>query len=169
MSNLTLYQLTESLLSLQELANDPSIPEEALADTLEGLEGTLAVKAQNIAYVIQNMGATAEAIKLAARKMTDRAERMEEKQRWLKDYVKSCMEASGMTKIECTEFKLSIRKTPVAVEVNDGEQIPDEFWYQPPPPERQLDKKKLKEYLETLPEKAIDGVRLIQRTRLSID
>ena len=168
MNSLTLYELTGQAHDLQELAKDGSIPEDALQATLDGLTGEIQAKATNIAFVIKNFEATEEAIGNAIEGMERRKKAIKNRREWLAEYVKINLEKLGIS-VECAEFKLSVRKNPVAVEVIDGESIPDQFWIQPDPPPRQLDKKALKEYLETLPDKSCEGARLIQRTRLSIE
>jgi hypothetical protein len=42
----TIYELTEDYLRLLELAEDPDTDPEAFADTLEGLEGEIEIKAE---------------------------------------------------------------------------------------------------------------------------
>ena len=55
----TLYALTGQYLAL---ADATDLPEDALADTLEGLEGDIQVKAENLLAVVSNMGADVGAI-----------------------------------------------------------------------------------------------------------
>ena len=47
--NVTLYELSEDYRQALEILADPELPPEAVADTLEGMIGTLENKATNIA------------------------------------------------------------------------------------------------------------------------
>ena len=50
----TLRELSKELVEVQELALDPEVPEQALTDTLDGIEGMFNDKAINIVHVITN-------------------------------------------------------------------------------------------------------------------
>ena len=51
----TLYDMTGQYLALAELADDPNMPEDALTDSLEGIEGEIEVKAQALLQVVAGM------------------------------------------------------------------------------------------------------------------
>lgn len=57
----TLYQLTDDYLTLLELAEDPDIDEQALKDTMEGIEGALEIKAEGYAKIIRMLEGDAAA------------------------------------------------------------------------------------------------------------
>lgn len=50
----TIYELTEDYLRLLELAEDPDTDPEAFADTLEGLDGEIEIKAEGYAKGVIN-------------------------------------------------------------------------------------------------------------------
>lgn len=129
MNNLTLYEISHDYLQALDAFTDPEadIPLEAAMDTLEGIEGQLQEKAVNVAKFMQNLDATARAIKEAEQQMARRRKAIENRARWIKDYLKNNMEAAGITKIESSWFRLAIQKNPEAVEIIDEASLPDDF------------------------------------------
>jgi hypothetical protein len=166
MQNLNLYQLSAKYIEALDFLTDPEmdLPIEAINDTLEGLSGGLEEKAVNVAKFLRNLEATAEAIKEAEADMAKRRRAFESRVKWLKSYLKDSMENTGITKIECPFFKLSIQKNPVSVEVFDENLIPEQFkevvttW--------KIDKNAIKEALKN--GETVAGAMLLNGTRLAI-
>ncbi len=129
MNNLTLYDIGQDYLQALDLFTDPEadIPMDAVMDTLEGIEGQMQDKAVNVAKFMQNLVASAKAIKEAEQQMARRRKAIENRATWFKEYLKNNMEASGITKIESPWFNLAIQKNPEAVEIFDETSLPDEF------------------------------------------
>lgn len=129
MNKLTLYDLSANYLQALDVLTDPEadLPAEAVNDTLEALAGELEDKAINVAKFLRNMETMAEAIKAAEADMARRRKALENRVQWLKDYLKGSMEITGITKIECPYFKLSIQNNPPAVNILDEDAIPSEF------------------------------------------
>ena len=129
MSNLTLYEISNNYIQALDFLTDPELdlPIEAVNDTLEGLSGELEDKAVNVAKFLRNMETTAEAIKAAEEAMAKRRKTLESRVKWLKDYLKTNMEACGISKIECPFFKLAIQKNPEWVHIIDEGAIPEQF------------------------------------------
>lgn len=161
-----LHELASEYREAVERLSDMDLPEQAIADTLEGLQGTLEAKSVNVAMYVQGLEATAEAIKIAEARMKARRQAMENRAERIRAYLKSNMEAVGITSIKCPYFALSIRKNPPAVIVDDLEAIPADYWIQPPPPPRQLDKKAVAAQIKA--GGAVEGAHLEQGTRLDI-
>jgi hypothetical protein len=129
MGTLALYELSHSYLQALEAFTDPEadLPAEVVTDTLEGIEGELQDKAVNVAKFMRNLEAVAEAVKAAEENMARRRKAIENRARWIKDYLKTNMEACGIQKIESPWFVLAIQKNPVAVEILNEAALPDEF------------------------------------------
>lgn len=68
MNALTLYELSDEYRDALAVLNEMDLDEQTIADTLEGLQGAIEVKAQNVAMFTRNLEATAEAIKDAERR-----------------------------------------------------------------------------------------------------
>lgn len=68
-----LYEYAEQYEALEQMAEDESVPLEALADTLESIDDEFETKVDSIACIIKDELATAEAIKKRDRR-ADRAD-----------------------------------------------------------------------------------------------
>lgn len=148
MSAVRLYELANQYQGLQLLADSGDLPPEVIRDTLEGLTGDLQEKAVNVAKFTLDLEAGAEAIEAAAKAMTERARRVRKRADSIRAYLLFNMQATQITRIECPEFTLAIRKNPEAVMLADDVQLPPEFLTQPEPPAPRADKKLLKEALK---------------------
>lgn len=165
-NDLTLFQLADLYLAdLQKLA-DLDLDEQTVADTLEGLSGELEVKATNVAAFARNLDASAEAIKAAEAQMAARRKAIENRAARIREYLKANMERTGITKIECPQFAISIKANPPAVHVEAPELVPAEFMRQAPPPPPMVDKKAVAEALKAGAD--VPGCRLERGTRLEI-
>ncbi len=166
MGNLTLYDISSDYLQALDLFTDPEadIPLEAALDTLEGIEGQLQEKAVNVAKFMQNLDAAAKAIKEAEQQMAKRRKAIENRARWIKDYLKQNMEAAGITKIESPWFSLSIQKNPPSVEVLDESALPED--YKTEVVTVKIDKAAIKEALKEGED--VPGAVLKQGTRLAV-
>ena len=162
--NVTLYELSEDYRQALQILADPELPPEAVADTLEGMIGTLEDKATNIAMFFRNLEATAAAIKEAEETMTKRRKALETRVSWLKGYLKDNMERCGIQKVESPWFVLSIQKNPAAVDILDEGSLPDEFVEIVTT--RKVDKTSIKKAIEAGEE--VPGAVLTRGTRLSI-
>jgi hypothetical protein len=161
-----LYQLVGQLRELEGLADSEDFPVEALQDTLEGLTGEIEIKAQNVAQFILNLEASAEAIALATANMERRRALILKRTESVRQYLYGNMQASGITKISCPFFTLTIKKNPPKVVITDPGKIPCELYVYPPAPEPYPDKKAISAKLKA--GETIDGVHLEQGERLEI-
>ena len=167
-NSLSLYQLSSHYIQAMDFLTDPelNLPIEAVNDTLESLTGELEDKAVNVAKFIRNMETTANAIKKAEVDMAKRRKSLETRVQWLEDYLKSSMEATGITKIECPYFKLSIAKNPPALDLFDSQAVPDQYKHTETVTTEQIDRAAIKAALSS--GQTIDGARLVNGSRLVI-
>lgn len=167
MGSLTLYevasehrQMVERLMSTQDDA-------QTIADTIESESYPLEIKAQNVAYAIRNLEATAEAIKAAEKQMADRRKAMENRAEHIREYLKTCMEVANVQKVECPHFALTIKKNPQSVHIFEEALIPAEYMAPaPPPPPPAPNKVAIKEAINA--GKEVPGAMLVQGKRLEI-
>lgn len=166
MNHLSLYQVSHHYLRALDDLTDPEndLPMEAINDTLEALGGELEDKAVNVAKFLRNLESTVEAIKNAEAEMAKRRKTFESRVQWLKHYLKTNMEQSGITKIECPYFKLAVQNNPAAVTILDEDAVPERFkeavisW--------KIDKTAIKEAIKS--GQSVPGAELSQGTRLVI-
>lgn len=166
--SLSLYQLSTTYLQALDFLTDPDsdIPMQTVTDTMEALGGELEDKAVNVAKFLRNMEATAEAIKAAEAEMAKRRKAIETRVSWLKNYLKTNMESTGVSKIECPYFKLSIAKNPAALDIFDNDAIPDEYKRTETVTVEHIDKAAIKAAISSGHE--VTGARITNGTRLVI-
>ena len=143
-----LYEIANAYKDLALLVETDDIPAEAIRDTLESLGGDLEAKSTNIAKFILGLEAEANMIDEAAKAMQSRAERRRRRAESIRNYMLFQLQQAGVTKVECPEFTISVRKNPEAVEIDDPEQVPAEYMVTPEPPPPRPDKKAIKDALK---------------------
>lgn len=166
MTTLSLYQIAAEFRSMVEALMDTQDDAQAIADTISGESFPLELKAQNVAYAIRNLEASAAAIKEAEAQMAERRKRIEKRAEQVREYLKTCMEVAGVAKIDCPHFQLAIAKNPASVEIFEPGLIPSEFWRTPEPPPPVPDKTAIKAVLKAGHD--VPGALLVVGTRLSI-
>ncbi len=120
-----LYLLADEYRAATEKLADMDLDEATIADTLESLSGDLDVKARNVAAFARNLETTAAAIKEAEASMAARRKAIENRAAGLRRYLLESMQHAGISKIECAQFALTIKKNPLSVDVFDVAQVPD--------------------------------------------
>ena len=106
----TLYQLQAEYLQLLDMLQDPDVDPEAIADTLEGLEGEIEVKADALITVCKELDV--QAVKWKAEK--ERAEKnqrtTENSAKRIKESILQAMQMAGKQKMPTEHYNLSIAK-----------------------------------------------------------
>ena len=136
-----LYQITDAYRQIDAMLDDDTIPEDQLLQAIEDVNSELQTKVQTVAMFIQNLEATADAIKAAEKRMADRRKAIENRALTIRAYVLRCMQGAAITKVECPEFKLAVQKNPPRVVIDDEALIPIAYLRQPEPPPPKPDKK----------------------------
>ena len=140
---------------------------DVIRDTLDGLVGAFEDKAVAVAAYILNCEAEAEAVAAAEAKLRARRQSLEKRASWLRDYLKSHMEAVGITEIAAADrtFRVRIRQNPESVEL-DGSlpELPPEYMREKIV--REPDKAAILAALKS--GQQVPGARLVRRTRLEI-
>lgn len=123
-----LYELSKQF---QELATLAETGDEdlavALKDTMEGIEGEFQEKGKALAMVTLNMDGDIDAIKTQIARLTERKKVMENRQTSLKEYLRTNMERSGITKITHPLFTITLGKGKPIVVIDEESKIPDEY------------------------------------------
>jgi len=115
---------------------------------------------------VRNLEASAESIKAAEKQMAERRKAIEAKAERIRNYLKDNMARTGITKIDCPYFALSLRNSPPAVEVINADEIPAQYFDIPEPPAPVLNKNRLKDDLKN--GVIVEGARLTQGSYLQI-
>lgn len=114
-----LYEIGEEYRSFLAAVEAGDIPEDAIADTLEALDGAFEEKADNTACVIKELLSEAEAIKAEADTLNERAKAKKGHADRLQRYLFGQMKALGKTGFESARNKLTIKRTPAACVIED--------------------------------------------------
>lgn len=162
-----LYAISQEYMhAYHALFSDEALPEEAIRDTLAGIQGEFESKALNIAALIKNMVADANAMKDAEGAINERRKRLEKRIENLEKYLLINLQGAKIDKpIESPEHYIWIRKNPVSIQIEEGAEIPDECM-RIIPQKKEPDKTLLKEAIND--GKIIKGVSLIQNIKLVI-
>jgi hypothetical protein len=161
-----LYEIVRYRDQFERLAESGEVDAQTVLDTLESLDGELNDKAVSIAQFSQNLDATAQAVREAAKAMLSRADRIEKRAESIRNYLLYNMQFAQVTKIECPWFVIAVRKNPAAVAIDDEAAIPEAYRVQPEPPPPRLDKKAIGAALKAGED--VPGARLVQSERLDI-
>ena len=125
----TLYQITNDYLQLMQMMEDPELDPQTLADTMEGIEGELEVKAEGYAKVLKNLEADVVAIKAEVDRLSERKKTIENNIKRMKESLQYAMEATGKTKFKTELFSFSVRNNVPKVVMDEPyiENVPERF------------------------------------------
>lgn len=110
-----LYELTNDYLALQAAIENDEIPEEALADTLEAITGSLEDKVDSIACILKGMEADMAAIKAEEDRLKARRQVKAAAYDRLKQYLSDSLQRAGMDKLETARNRITFRKSEKVV------------------------------------------------------
>lgn len=156
----TLYELSQKYSQLLQLAEEAD--EAAFLDALEYLDEEINEKAENIAFVLQEMKGDIEKIKAEEKRLNDRRKTLEKKQEQLKWYLITQFDGLGIEKVKSAHFNISLRNNPPKVQIEDESLIPSDFIIH----KKSVDKKALKQAIKEGRE--FEGVNMIQERGINI-
>lgn len=151
---MNLYEISAQYASFLAAVESGEIPDEAIEDTLAGLDGDLEDKIDNIACIVKQLSAEADAIKTERDRLSERQQVKVHKAERLKDYIRQAMALAKKKKIETSRNCVSLGKpTQRAVitsldALRSAESVWKPYDYGK---ETNVDKAKLKELLQAGP------------------
>ena len=163
-----LYEITDEYRDLLEgiyettADGDGTIGPEQSA-YLERLGGELTDKIDACCRVLRDLEATKQVCELEADRLKARASAVGKNVDWLKGYIKRCLEAAHVDKLDAGPFRVSIRQSPERVDVYDLDAVPHDFDV---PQERKVALSTIKERLKMGQE--IPGAQLVRGTHLTV-
>ena len=165
-----LFQISNQYLELAEKLASLDLDVETIEDTVEasGLVDDFTEKAQALEFVARGAVAHNPAIDAEIARLTDLKASRERVAAGLRKYLLDNMLRTGISKISCPLFAISIANNPPAVEVYDLLSLPVELWRtpEPKPPVAAPDKARIKEALQA--GECVPGAKLVQSQRLVI-
>ena len=105
-----LYEISEQYRAFQTAVEAGEIPEEAMADTLEALDGAFDEKAEAVGCMVKEMRAEAAAIKAEYERLEERMKSKVSRADWLEDYLYSQLKALGREKFETSRVRVKFTK-----------------------------------------------------------
>ena len=127
MSDLTLYNITNKFAELMDMAENGELTEEQYNALGEQLTLELQQKGSGIIGYTQNEEAFIEAVDFQIKRLQDLKKARQNKLEKFKQYVKENMDRLGIAKMDTELGTLSIAKNPMSVEIENEEEIPEEF------------------------------------------
>jgi len=132
--NETLYEITRDLIVLKDIdglepvdgENDESRLEQ-LRQALDDLNMMFVDKVTNVVKFIKNLEGQRDAIAGEAKRLSDRKKTIDSRIDWLKNYIKTAMEATHPEKIKSALFTIYVGHRQLSVEVLDINVIDDGF------------------------------------------
>lgn len=124
-----IYELTQDYLRLLEMAEDPELDPEVIADTFEAIDGELEIKAENYAKVMKNLEGDIAALKAEEERLSKKRKAIENNIKRMKLALQEAMEITGKTKFKTELFGFSIQKNApsVVIDAADIRDIPEEY------------------------------------------
>ena len=122
-----LYEVVQEYRAQLDALAELDLDAQTYADTLESMDGDLkdklrAVIAYSLDLEIEATGAAA-----ASKRMKERAESLDNRVKWLREYALRAMEATGLGEISTDEWAAKVAKKPPSVVIADGIELPAEY------------------------------------------
>lgn len=114
---MSLFDIGQQYIDFCNLMENGEIPEEAITDTLEALEGEFNDKADNIASLIKSLEYEAQSMEQESKSLSERAKSKKTKAQNLREYLFQQMQNTGMERIETSRNLLALKKNPPKVTV----------------------------------------------------
>lgn len=133
---MNLYELTADWESVYQMLDDPDIPEDAIMDSLEGIEAIMEDKADSIAKILKAMDGDIAATDAEIKRLQERNAARKSHQKWFKKTLEDMMRATGKTKFKTALFSFGIQKDggSLPVILTPGCDVPPE-WLKPGDPD----------------------------------
>ena len=116
---MTLYELMTDYKNFLSAVEYGDIPEEAIEDTLGAIEGDIDEKIDNIACVLKELVSEEKAIKDEVTRLEERLKVKANARERTKNYLSDMLLALGKTEFESSRNKITFRKTPGKVVIDD--------------------------------------------------
>lgn len=142
---MNLYELSADWENVYQMLDDPDIPEDAIMDSLEGIEMIMEDKADSIAKILKAMNGDIDATDAEIKRLQGRNAARKNRATWLKKSLEDMMRTTGKTKFKTVLFSFGIQKNggKLPVEFVPGRNVPAE-WLKPGYP----DTARIREHLE---------------------
>ncbi len=122
-----LYEISAEHRELEKLADESDDMAQAVADTMESTEGDFNDKAISLIHVVNNMSGDVEAIKSEITRLTERKKSIESRQQSMRDYLLFNMQETGIKKISCPLFTITLKNGRDIVRIDDESKLSTDY------------------------------------------
>lgn len=123
----TLREITAEHISLQQLVEREEFTLDDVKDTFESLAGEFTAKAQSLVYVVNNISVDTTALDNEIKRLQARKTTLVNKEKSLREYLKTNMQMAGMTKISCPLFTITLAKGRDMVQIDDEAELLEDY------------------------------------------
>lgn len=116
---MTLYEIADNYRNFFAAVESGDVPENAVNDTLEALDGELDSKVENIACMIKNWQSLAISQKNEADNLMELSNSNKNRAARWRDWLVTCMAMAGKKKVETARCCVTIRKGQNSTQVDD--------------------------------------------------
>jgi hypothetical protein len=120
-----LYTLTGEMRELRALGDVEG--ELVVKDTLDAIAGEFKTKAEAIVHVSLNLGGDVDAIDGEIKRLQERKQVIQNRDKALREYLRENMEAAQISKISCPLFTITLAAGRALVVIDDETELPDEM------------------------------------------
>ncbi len=118
-----LYDIANDYAKLMDSGLDP----EMIADTIEGIDGELVDKVEQLLAICKNEQFYAEALRAESKSLQERASVVEKKISSIKEYIARSLETAGKKSIRAGLHQVNVRVPSRQVDITDASILPIEF------------------------------------------
>lgn len=123
-----LYEVVASYRTqLDALAEIEGLDPQTVADTIEGMQGDLQDKLQAVIAYSLDLEIEATGAAAASKRMKERAESLDNRVKWLREYALRAMEACNLPEISTDEWSAKVAKSPPKIIIADDAMIPAQY------------------------------------------
>ncbi|HEO8934542.1 TPA: siphovirus Gp157 family protein [Serratia marcescens] len=118
-----LYDIANDYAKLMDSGLEP----EMIADTIEGIDGELIDKVEQLLAICKNEQLYAEALRNESKSLQERASVVENKISSIKEYIARSLETAGKKSIRAGLHQVTVRVPSRQVDITDASILPIEF------------------------------------------
>lgn len=127
MSKVSLFNISERYLNIEDLLNNPDIPEEMLVEALDSIKDEFYDKADNIVRFIKATEGDCDTLKKEEVRLSERRKALENKSKRMKQYLEDNMRLTGNMKFKTPYFSFNIQNNTPSIEIKNEDLIPDAY------------------------------------------
>ena len=123
----TLYELAGEFQQLLDMIQNGEYTEEELADTMEGLDGEIEIKADGYAKVIKEIEGNVSTIKAEIDRLSGKKSALDNSIKSLKQSLEMAMRTTGKVKFKTDLFSFNIAKNGGKQSLDIHDEVPSEY------------------------------------------